>query len=279
MKRPRGDLPDFLRPPLSEVVLSIQFASLTELKGIHLGLFWRGLRKQYPDVSEQAPIQSAFETFGTPQAATTFQLQAFMSPPMPRYWFEKKGQPDLLQVQHDRLVHNWRGGDESPIYPRYPKVKSKIEKEIVQFSDWLASEGLGKIQPNQCEVTYTNLIDYTESDRLHADLNRLTPLLTDSIIENMPAELEDTTTSSRFIFFHNEKRAGRIYVQFQPVFRQSDLAPLIKLEITARGRPDGEGISDALNFLDVEHEQVVRTFAAVTSEEMHKLWGRKDGKR
>jgi hypothetical protein len=158
-------------------------------------------------------------------------------------------------------------------------VKAKLEKEIFSFSDWLAGEELGKIQPNQCEVTYTNLINLTELDHLHADLNRVTPLLNNTITVNMSAELEDTTTSSRFIFFHNEKRAGRVYVQFQPVFRQADLAPMIKLEITARGRPEGEEISDALSFLDLEHEQVVRTFAAVTSEEMHRLWGRRDGKR
>jgi hypothetical protein len=114
MKRPRGNLPEFSRPPLSEVVLSIQFASLTELKGIHLGLFWKGFRKQYPDVSEQPPIQTVFETFGVPQTPHAIQLQAFMSPPMPRYWFEKKGEPDLLQIQHDRLVHNWRGGEPRP---------------------------------------------------------------------------------------------------------------------------------------------------------------------
>jgi uncharacterized protein (TIGR04255 family) len=279
MKKPARTLPDFSRPPLSEVVLSIQFASLTELKGIHLGLFWKGLRKQYPDVSEQPTIQTVFEMFGAPQAPRPFQLQTFMSAPMPRYWFEKNGQPDLLQIQHDRIVHNWRGGDPSHKYPRYSNVKSKIAKEIGLFSDWLASEGLGSIQPNQCEVTYTNLIDLKESDQLHADLKRLTPLLTDRVTEDVPADLEDVTTSSRYIFFHNERRAGRVYVQFQPVFRQDDLTPLIKLEITARGRPEGEEISDALSFLDVEHEQVVRTFAAVTSEEMHKLWGRRDGKR
>ena len=80
-------------------------------------------------------------------------------------------------------------------------MKAKLEKEILSFSDWLASEGLGKIQPNQCEVTYTNLIDLTELEHLHADLSRITPLLNDTITENMSAELEDTTTSSRFIFF------------------------------------------------------------------------------
>jgi uncharacterized protein (TIGR04255 family) len=280
MKKLARNLPDFSRPPLSEVVLSIQFGSLTNLKGIHLGLFWKQFRKQYPDVTEQSPIQTIFETFGVPHTArTTFQLQTFLSPPMPRYWFEKTGKPDLLQIQHDRIVHNWRIGEGAVSYPRYERVKAKLEKEFLAFAKWLDSERLGEIRPNQCEVTYTNLIEIDESDRVHADLSRLTPFWTDAVSEHMPAELEDITTSSRFIFSHNEKPVGRVYVQFQPVFRQSDLHPMIKLEITARGQPEGETISDALAFLDVEHAQVVQTFAAVTSKEMHKAWGRKDVSR
>ena len=279
MIRPPRELPDFARPPLTEVVLSIQFASLVNLKGLHLGLFWRKFRKQYPDVSEQPPIQTSFETFGTPQLSRpTFQFQTLLSPPMPRYWFEKTGAPDLLQIQHDRIIHNWRMGDNAVAYPRYEKIKAKFQKECEAFSKWLDDERLGEIRPNQCEVTFTNLIDLQESDRVHADLSKLTPLWTDEVTEKAPAKLEDVTTNSRFIFSLNEKPAGRVYVQFQPVFRQSDLRPMIKLEITARGQPDGEETSDAFEFLDVEHAHVVRTFAAVTSEEMHQIWGRRDAR-
>jgi uncharacterized protein (TIGR04255 family) len=278
MKNP-VPLPTFSKPPLTEVVLSLQFASLGNLKGLHLGLFWKKFRKEYPDVSEMHPIQTVFEKFGVPQSAPAFQLEAFMTPPMPRYWFEKKGTPDLLQIQHDRLVHNWRIADGSSDYPRYHRVKAKFEKELLAFSNWLESENLGQIIPNQCEVTYTNLIDDGTPEFLHSSLSRFTPLLTDEITEDMPSQLEDVTANSRFIFFRDQKPAGRVYVQFQPVFRQTDLRPAIKLEITARGKPDGETLSDALSFLDFEHEQVVKTFVAVTTEEMHKVWGRVDGKR
>ena len=166
-----------------------------------------------------------------PQVARPmFQLQALLSPPVARYWFEKAGKPDLLQIQQDRLIHNWRLGDGAVAYPRYEKVKADFEKEIQAFSKWLQAENLGEIQPNQCEVTYSNLIDFNESDRVHAEFSRLTPLWTDKITEQIPAQLEDITTSSRFVFLLNEKPVGRVYVQFQPVFRQSDNRPMIKLE-------------------------------------------------
>jgi uncharacterized protein (TIGR04255 family) len=279
MKKSVRDLPDFKTPPLSEVSLSIQFAALTNLKGIHLGLFWKQFRKRYPIVSEQPPIQAAYETFGTPPVPRPmFQIQTFLSPPVPRYWFEKEGEPDLLQVQQDRIIHNWRVLD-GATYPRYEKLRSRFEKEVSEFSDWLAAESLGEMLPNQCEVTYTNLIELEESDHVHADLSKLTPLWTDPISDEISSELEDVTINTRFVFSHNGKSAGRVYVQFQPVLRQSDFQPMIKLEITARGRPEHETKSAAFDFLDIEHREVVRTFAGVTTEEMQEIWGRIDARK
>jgi uncharacterized protein (TIGR04255 family) len=280
MTKSPDDLPSFSRPPLNEVVLSIQFASLTELKGIDLGLFWQKVKKRYPDVSEQPVIQAAFETFGTPQLAKpAFRLESIMTPPMPRYWFEKAGSPDLLQIQHDRIIHNWRGGDDVSTYPRYPAVKAKLSREIEEFEKWLDASRLGRLLPNQCEVTYTNLIDFDDSDQVHSDLRRLTPLWSGIDSTDEAVDFEDVAINTRRVFTHNGRSAGRVYAQFLPVFRQSDLRPMIKLEITARGRPDSETVDEALSFLDVEHEEVVRTFADLTSPEMHKMWGRKDGKR
>src|SRR5215211_94385 len=96
------DLPDFDRPPVIEVILSMQFATLEKLKSVHMGLLWERFRSEYPDVSEQATINAVFETFGAPQPSQlgpAVQFEQFLSPPMPRYWFEKRGTPELLQVQ------------------------------------------------------------------------------------------------------------------------------------------------------------------------------------
>lgn len=118
-----SELPDFKRPPIDELVLSIQFASVAKFKSAHVGLLWRSFRSKYPEVTEQPPIQAAFETFGTPSSAPhAIRFQAFPSPPMPRFWFEKAGRPDLLQLQQDRILHNWRKREEDPIYPRFEAI-------------------------------------------------------------------------------------------------------------------------------------------------------------
>jgi uncharacterized protein (TIGR04255 family) len=274
------DLPNFTDPPLNEVILSIQFATLNNLKSAHIGLLWERVRSEYPSITEQAPIQTVFETFGIPsQAPPLLQIQTFLAPPLPRYWFERPGFPDLLQIQHDRILHNWRQqSDNSRIYPRYEAVKKVFEEEINLFQQWLADEKIGELRPNQCEVTYINIINLPEGAALGSCLDRITPMWDAEFSETPPSELERVRVEMAFLFSQDEKPAGRVYANFTPAFRQSDRTPVVQLEITARGRPKGETVAEALAFLDIEREQVVRTFASITTTEMHELWGRTDAR-
>src|SRR5450631_1035301 len=138
-------LPNFKNPPVNEVVLSLQFATLDKLRSPYVGLFWKSFRTQYPDISEQPEVQPAFETFGAPEMQRMgISFQALLSPPMPRFWLQKEGQPDLLQVQRDRIMHNWRQTPEDSVYPRYEKVRAKFQKEVQKFEEFLATEELGK---------------------------------------------------------------------------------------------------------------------------------------
>lgn len=273
-----GHLPNFKKPPINEVVLSIQFASLANLKSPHIGLFWRSVRSTYPDISEQGEVPPVFETFGTPAAQRpTVSFQALLSPPMPRFWLQKEGMPDLLQVQRDRLMHNWRKTAENVVYPRYEKVRARFEQEIKKFSDFLETEKIGKLEVNQCEVTYINLIDSVPgSDDLHTSLDEISPLWSGLTTERAAGEIENSLVQMRYFLNDGNERVGRIHVLMQPAFRQSDLNPVFRVEITARGRPHGTSIVEAFELLDLERDAIVKTFAAVTTPKMHKLWERTD---
>ena len=275
--RPKN-LPDFKKPPINEVILSFQFASLEKLKGPYVGLFWKSLRSQYPDISEQPEVAPVFETFGAPEGARLIAFQAFSSPPTPRFWLQKEGLPDLLQIQRDRIMHNWRWMPEK-VYPRYEKVRSKFEKEVQKFEDFLKAERLGKLDINQCEVTYVNLIENIPSGLdLHGSLEEISPLWSGITSDRAPGEIENSVVQMRYFLDDEGERLGRIHVVMQPAFRQSDLRPVFKVEITARGKPRGSSVAEAFDLLDIERQAVVRTFAAVTTPEMHELWGRTDVK-
>ena len=104
-RRP-ADLPDFERPPLNELVLSVQFASVP-FQNFHSGLLWQRFANEYPRVEEQPPIEPVFETFGALQAREhRLTLQLMPMPATMRYWFVSPDGDELLQVQSDRLIHN-----------------------------------------------------------------------------------------------------------------------------------------------------------------------------
>lgn len=272
---PVADLPAFERPPVTEALLSIQFAPLTALQSAHMGLLWNDIRGEYPRISEQPPLSSVFETFGgPPPQAQQFRIETFLSPPMPRFWFEAVEGEHLLQVQQDRIIHNWRKRDESQNYPRYDEVRRRLETEIGWVSSFLQREQLGIFVPNQCEVTYTNVISTPDDINPHQHLEQVTTLWTAWHGGPGLGQLENATVQARFVLRAGDELVGRIYANLAPTFLLSDLRPVLHLEITARGRPVAGTIAAAFEFLDMAHEAAVRTFDAVTTPMMHKIWGK-----
>jgi uncharacterized protein (TIGR04255 family) len=274
-----SDLPDFKQPPLSEVVLSIQFAPLQKFGNAHVGLFWRTLRSRYPKVTELPALPAAFETFGAPARPMLpgFQFETLLAPPMSRYWFEKEGEPDLLQIQQDRLIHNWRRQNESQVYPRYERVRALFRKEMDAFTKFVATEGFGDIRPNQCEVTYVNTIDLPAGS--HRNLQEICPLWSGETSAPIDLQLENSTVQLRYFLKEDERNIGRLYVGFTPAVKPSDLSPVFRIDITARAKPREESISAAFDLLDHERDKVVRAFAAVTTPQMHEIWERTDARR
>ena len=130
-----SDLPDYERPPVTEVVLSIQFASNNKFQIVHAGLFWNLVHNQFPNVSEQAPLQAVFETFGGPPVAAPIQVQ--FSPPFPRFWFESEDRAYVLQLQQDRILFNWRATSSESVYPRYETLREHFLTRVQQLAGGL----------------------------------------------------------------------------------------------------------------------------------------------
>src|SRR5258708_12433324 len=87
-----ADLPDFERPPVTEVALSIQFARLPKVTNIHGGLLWSEFRADYPNYEEHPPLAPAFEIFG-PNPAAGHQLEFFAGAPLIRPWLIRPPAP------------------------------------------------------------------------------------------------------------------------------------------------------------------------------------------
>ena len=79
-------------------------------------------------------------------------------PDMNRVHFINREKTQLLQVQRDRFLHNWRKVGDGDSYPRFERMIETFESGLRKFIAMIDREGLGPIVPNQCEVSYFNQI-------------------------------------------------------------------------------------------------------------------------
>jgi uncharacterized protein (TIGR04255 family) len=277
-----ADLPDFERPPVVEVVLGVQFTELTAYRTWHAGLLWDStFRAHFPRCVEQPPLDPLFETFGSQKPARNLlRIQQMSGPIVPRLWFVSHDESDLIQFQSDRFLHNWRRFQQDTRYPRYEPVRERFFEEISDVMSFLNNNEIGLLEPNQCEITYVNHIKLNDGGDPRLDFWRIFTFFGPFQSNTNPdsaheTQLEDGRFAIRFVIFerHNKQPLGRLHIVAEPAVETDD-TPIVRLSLTARGSPISPTLQGVADFLDVGRESIVRTFAAITTEEMHKIWGR-----
>ena len=275
LPRPDG-LPNFQDPPLVETVLSLQCEPLHGFSLVHVGLLWQHYRDAFPLIEEHPPLPEARETFVAP-AQGQMEVTIERKPPVPRAWFLNALKTELIQVQADRFIHNWRKAGEGPTpYPRYERVRAKFRDEVEKFEQFLRDEKLGQVEINQCEVTYVNHIEPCDVWHEHGQVQRVLRNWTSSETSFLP-EAEDATVQQRFVIrSHSGDPIGRLHASLVPAWTAGSPSPILVLTLTARGSPIGGGIDGAFAFLDLGREWIVKGFADLTTTEMHRVWRRID---
>ena len=273
--RPEG-LPDFQDPPLVETVLSLQFQPVQGFSLVHVGLLWQQFRDTFPRIEEHPPLPAARETFGVPSQGR-MEVTIEGKPPLPRVWFLNESETELIQIQADRFIHNWRkAGKASTPYPRFERVRAKFRDEVREFQQFLSDEKLGQIVINQCEVTYANHIEPRDVWHRHGQVQGVLRNWT-SLASSFLPEAEDGTVQQRFVIPSDSGApVGRLYTSLTPAWKAGGQSPILVLTLTARGSPIGDGIDGAFAFFDLGREWIVKGFTDLTTTEMHRVWGRID---
>ena len=270
-------LPSFERPPLNEVVLSVQFDPLPQLNPALLGLFWGTIRHQFPNVQTQPAIDPVIERVGVPMMTGVMPMLVQGYPP-PRLWFLNSTGNELIQVQQDRFLRNWRQIGDSDQYPRYEAhIRPRFCEDYERFLAFLKTERVPDPVPNQCEVLYVNVIQTSDATKTHADLARVLRLCQTDITGVDGLAFEDGRLHLRHQILDKDRSfVGRFHTAVDPQLKRSDGSPIISISFTARGRPLGEGFQGLLNFFDLGRQMIVNAFAAITTSEMQSVWGRMD---
>lgn len=264
--------PVFQRPPVAEVTLSVQFESLHSLSAVDIGRLaemWSGTYPGHEEHDELAPLQ---DEVAASRAAPSLQLM-LVNRSLPRTWFLDEAGEHVVQVQRDRLVLNWRRQDDGS-YPHYSELLPRFRTVFEQFAAFVADRGL-EIVPNQCHVTYLNPIPLEGEDGCPDGLPGL--LAGWSGTYSGPASLPDGDASLQLrypIADSNDQLVGRLLVSAGSATKAPTGETFLLLEMTARGRPLGPDLEGIVSFLDLGHTAIVTMFAALTTAEMHTVWGR-----
>jgi len=263
-------LPKFDNPPVIEVVCGITFAELEELRAVQLGYLWDKLRPKYEHSKEMAPLRRAIEVFEE-QRQVEFQFSDI--PPLPRTWLLTANENGIVQIQKDRLLHNWKRVEPGEEYPHYEKVIQEFRDCLAQFEAFLNERSIGAVEPLQYELTYVNHVPQGDGWEEIGDVGNIFP---DFAWRNTGDRfLPQPDTINWRTSFAMPQQSGRLHCVIRHTKRTSDKMPIFMLEMTARGMASEPSKEAMWSWFDLAHEWIVRGFAEITHESIRtSVWGK-----
>ncbi len=264
-------LPEYDNPPVAEVVCGIQFNPIEAFKLPHFGLFWKLIEADYPTCQEVAPLMPIVERYGE------YEEQPLQIPftdlPPPRIWFLNGKGTSLLQLQRDRLLHNWKKSRPTDAYPRYQVVIGHFKEKLGLYEQFISDHGLGTIAAVQYEMTYVNHIPKGEG---WDDFTEIGSVFRDHRWQGQegcflpPIEHLNFRTT-----FALPERKARLHVSVRDGKRQEDLQSVLLFELTVRGFPGDSSRDTMWQWFDTAHEWIVKGFTDLTAAEIQKnVWRR-----
>ncbi|MEX2631064.1 MAG: TIGR04255 family protein [Tistlia sp.] len=262
-------LPDYSHPPVHEVVAGVQFDSLP-LELIDFGRLWERFLPRYRTQSAQMPLDPVFETFVQRASRKSLrpQIQVMDRLELPRAWFISEDESDLLQIQRDRLIHNWRKRSGGTTYPHFESVLAELFRDVETVRSFFreTKEGWSDFEVNQCEVVYVNHIPSNgmRCGEIFSVWN------TDCVL----GDFERGSMNITSVIRRGENPTARLRVDIKPLMDEND-ALIWQLSLTYRGSPQEPTWESAAETLKEGREHIVQNFTNLTTAKMHTAWGRK----
>lgn len=265
------NLPDYERHPLDEVAMGMQFEPLKHFGVQQLFKFWSSVQHTYPRIEEQQPLAHAIEsTTLEPVKRQAHRLEIPPVPPLSRFWLLDSAGNNLLQIQNDRFLRNWRLRTGEEEYPRFATLYPLFTEDWNGFRRFLSGEGIGEPKIDQCEMTYVN---YINIDEIGGKLASMRDAFTFLQKEHDNGFLPEPQIMKWESAYPLPEGVGRLHVAAGPAFRQRDLKLVVNFTLSARGKPSVTDDADA--WFQLSHEWIVRAFDELTTPAMHKIWKKK----
>ncbi|MQA23453.1 TIGR04255 family protein [Rugamonas rivuli] len=254
-------------PPVVEVVCGVMFAS-SVVQAVHIGAFWDRIRSEFPTVEEAPPLSAIVEE--PSQSVAEFESWATL-PPARRAWLLNRDGSNLIQIQADRFLFNWKHTLGTKNYPSYQVVITEFERRLQSFMDFMRDIGGVSLIFRQFEMTYVNHIN----KEYGLDQQEETSILVDHTRQSRTRFLpqpENFNFSSSYLL---PEGAGRLHVTAQSMNSPLDDTRLVRLDMTARGMASDASDESRRKWFDTAHHWITHGFVDITSPTVQReIWKR-----
>lgn len=255
----------FSKPPVTELVFDISFRLPRPMQTAHIGAYWSLIRADFPSVSDKPPVPPMQVPPRRGDQHHVLNVEVLDVPPLRRTWFEDAAQRELIQLQDDRFIYNWRRKRLDDDYPGYDAIQPLFERRLLQLQAFLSESGLGAMDYAGFELTYVNQIGPKNglgNVALHA---ALVDHVRDEARERFLPRPQVVTTVS---MYHLPDRDGVLRVQSQGTPTN------LRIDLAARVDAAGRGDDYRHQWFSLAHSWIIRGFKDATSPEFHAAhWG------
>ena len=249
----------FDNPPVSEVVVATYFnPPLLDLRSEHVGLFWSQIQKDFPTVRQQPPVGIAPSVF-------TDEIV-----PMPRYWFIAEDEINLIQIQKNAFMFNWRRRKDK--YPRFHEdIKPAFDKYYGRFTEFVRAEtDTENLTIDLCELTYINTVERCDYWAGRQDTTKVIPSF--STPEPGIGASEAPHFDCNYAYEISDDLQLRVNMRSGFKAQQQD-EPVLTFEIRTSGRLGQAEKSEADKWFERAHDVIIECFLGMTDPDIqNRYW-------
>ena len=257
---------DYKIPPVVEVVCGAAFQRLNGFKVPHVGIFWKELPSKFEDVEENPPLVYPNEP-----------VEFANIPPHPRTWFLTSDGRELVQLQQNRFLYNWKQPTGKPIdkYPEFANIFPDFLQYLGIFRSFISDQEIGEVEFHQFELTYVNLIP---AEAVKGLVEFYSDVLIDHVFKSSRSRFLPRPKTFKWVTtFALPDNLGQLHVTAESALRKSDTREeLLRLELAVRGMSQDNSDDGMKSWFGVAHDWIVEGFADMTDQKVQDdVWGRK----
>lgn len=260
------ETPKFNKPPVVETVIGVQFPEIDGFSAVHFGLYWRAIRDRFKNFEDKPRLPPVVEQFPRNIVLPYPRVELSEGAGPDRMWYTAQTESELIQLQPDRFLFNWRQQGAATRYPSYDANKKKFLDEFKNFQKFCEENQLKEPSPNLCEVTYINHLVPQQGESSVQLFGKVFSGLRWEACDDWLPEPESATFNRVFRIERNRQAVGRLYAEAAIALkrREKKEQEFVLFRVTGRVMHPFSPNGNLVDSLQLAHDWVVKGFASMT---------------